>query len=408
MKKILILILLFPILVVAENSNYSSINEAIKNGSLNLDLRYRYEFVEQDNLNTQANASTLRTALGFKTASFYNFQSFVELEHVQVIGNELYNDTINGKAEYPVVADPGLTEMHQFYISYLGIDNSKAKIGRSILNLDDHRFVGDVAWRQNYQTYDGIFLENNSLNNTIINYAWINQVNRIFGEDSPQGTFNSNNHIVNINNKNFKDINLSTFAYLLDLEDKPIASSQSYGFKVTGKPKLTEISNLIYDASYAFQTDYADNPNSYNAHYINTLVGLGLKNISFALGYEVLGSDSKNASFQTPLATLHKFNGRADLFLTTPDEGLEDSYVKIDGDLACLTSNLENYKFEIAFHDFNSNEDNLHFGTEWNLMLAKKVHNNLTIELRYADYNAIDYAVDTKKFWLSLISNFST
>ena len=31
-------------------------------------------------------------------------------------------------------------------------------------------------------------------------------------------------------------------------------------------------------------------------------------------------------ALQTPLATLHKFNGWADLFLTTPNAGLEDAY----------------------------------------------------------------------------------
>ena len=36
----------------------------------------------------------------------------------------------------------------------------------------------------------------------------------------------------------------------------------------------------------------------------------------------MLGSDGGVAAFQTPLATLHAFNGWADLFLTTPARGL--------------------------------------------------------------------------------------
>src|SRR3546814_12023345 len=40
--------------------------------------------------------------------------------------------------------------------------------------------------------------------------------------------------------------------------------------------------------------------------------------------YEVLGSDAGVFAFQTPLATLHKFQGWADLFLTTPSAGVRD------------------------------------------------------------------------------------
>src|SRR3546814_1461069 len=40
--------------------------------------------------------------------------------------------------------------------------------------------------------------------------------------------------------------------------------------------------------------------------------------------YEVLGSDAGVFAFQTPLATLHKFQGWADLFLTTHSAGVRD------------------------------------------------------------------------------------
>ena len=47
-------------------------------------------------------------------------------------------------------------------------------------------------------------------------------------------------------------------------------------------------------------------------------------------GYEVLGADDGAAltSFQTPLATLHKFQGWADKFLTTPPNGIREGAVR--------------------------------------------------------------------------------
>ena len=72
-----------------------------------------------------------------------------------------------------------------------------------------------------------------------------------------------------------------------------------------------------------------DNPNDYDAEYY--AVDLGLKTPSSAscsaLATRVLGSDDGNFAFRTPLATLHKFNGFADVFLVTPNDGLEDIYV---------------------------------------------------------------------------------
>ncbi len=56
-------------------------------------------------------------------------------------------------------------------------------------------------------------------------------------------------------------------------------------------------------------------------------VALAVKGIgTLGVGYELLGSDDGVAAFQTPLATLHKFNGFADQFLVTPAGGLQDIY----------------------------------------------------------------------------------
>jgi len=49
-----------------------------------------------------AKTSTLRTPLGYKTGSFYDFSMVAELENVLEIGNDDYNNTINGRTDHPM------------------------------------------------------------------------------------------------------------------------------------------------------------------------------------------------------------------------------------------------------------------------------------------------------------------
>lgn len=98
------------------------------------------------------------------------------------------------------------------------------------------------------------------------------------------------------------------------------------------------------------------------------------------------------------MATLHKFNGWADLFLTTPTNGLEDAYVsvgrKFDG-----VKFLPGLNATVVFHQFDSDVSNIEYGTEWDASLGFKI-SRVAFLAKYADYKAKDFGVDTRKFWL--------
>ena len=385
-----------------------SVSDAFKNGRTYLNLRYRYEGVDQDGLSKNANASTLRTRLGFETAKYKDIKGTLEIEDVQAVGNDLYNDTSNGKTNYPVVADPDGTEINQAFLAYEGITDTTLKGGRRILNLDDERFVGEVAWRQNSQTFDGVEVTNNTIKDTTLFYNWNYQVNRVLGEDSEKGVYNSQAHFFNIKNKSVAGIDLTAFSYLLDFENAAPSSSATYGMRANGKTAITDKLDWLYDASYAYQNDYAENPASYSANYYHVASGVGQKSLQTLVGYEVLGSDDGISSFQTPLATLHKFNGWADLFLTTPGNGLTDLYVKFASNLEDLSTAFTNINFEVVFHDFRAEQGSEHYGTEWDYMLSKPIGTDSSVALHYADYQAIDNASDTSKVWISLATKFSS
>lgn len=408
-NKYYILVLLFNFTLflqplVAENLEASSVSEAFANGKTKLSLGYRYEHVDQEGLSKTAKASTLRTTISHETAKYNGFKAMLEIEDVQTIGNDLYNSTSNGKTNYPVVADPDGTEINQAYLSYLDIEDTVIKAGRREFILDDHRFIGNVGWRQNHQTYDGIELINNSLKDTQLLYSWNKQVNRIFGEDSDNGKFNSQIHLFNVKNSSFEDFDLTTFAYLLDLENANSLSSATYGARLNGKTNINDDLSFLYDTSYAYQTDYADNPMNISANYYNVSAGLGLDAVTATIGQEVLGSDGGISAFQTPLATLHKFNGRADKFLSTPVNGLRDTFVNVTINL----NFIEGLKLTTVFHDFNADRGSDHYGTEWDFVLSKKINSTTSAMLGYFNYNAIDFATDTEKFIFGISTNFSS
>src|SRR6185369_8425053 len=127
---------------------------------------------------------------------------------------------------------------------------------------------------------------------------------------------------------------VKAFAYLSDYDAKEqggtlvttMPDSQTYGVRATAALPLGKDAKLNLAASYARQMDWEDNPADYSADYIAAEAGLAYRGFTLTGGYELLGSDN-NRAVQTPMATLHKFNGWADIFLVTPNAGLEDVYV---------------------------------------------------------------------------------
>ncbi|MBV1951940.1 MAG: hypothetical protein KUG64_07095, partial [Cycloclasticus sp.] len=166
-----------------------SLLNALSSGKASYSARLRYENVDQDNLSEEANAYTARLTAAYKTGTYYGLGLFGEVESVQSLFSNNYAHKSQAKgATYPVIADPNETELNQGYLFYTGIEDTSVKLGRQALTYRGapfHRHIGTVAWRQNWQTLDALSMSNQSLTDTTINYAYVWNVNRIFGEDAP-------------------------------------------------------------------------------------------------------------------------------------------------------------------------------------------------------------------------------
>lgn len=405
MKKILALSTVLLTALTLTPVMAESPEDLFRNGKFFGELRYRYENVEQDGLARTATAQTLRANLGFETGSFYNFKALIEGQSVQHLNDDHFNDTTNGLGTYPVVADPENNEFNQAWIMWSGIPKTDLKLGRQNIMFDNQRFVGNVGWRQNDQTYDAATVTAKPVDKLVINYNYVWNVNRIFGEYSAIPDYSGDTHLLHLEYTFFDWLKAAAYGYFLDLEEANNLSSNTEGLQLTGKRDINSDWKFQYLAEYARQSDARDNPNNYSASYFHVTPSVMWKGVTLQTGFEVLGGDGVNA-FQTPLATLHAHNGWADKFLTTPANGLEDIYARIGYKLEGIHQSVDGTMLDAVYHDYSSEEGSDDYGHEWNFQVSKTfktegfVTKDITLTAKYADYNADTFATDTEKFWL--------
>lgn len=374
------------------------IAKAVKDSKVNLDLRYRYETNDQDNALKDAKASTLKTRLTVKTGKVNNFNALFEVDHVAELGSDSYNDaTGTGNGLYSVVADPRGLDLNQAYISYTGFDKTTLSAGRQRIAHNGHRFLGTVGWRQNEQTFDAYRAQYQATNAVNIDYSYIYNANRIFGSDSAKGDFKGKFHALNVKYAPSKAHQFAFFSYLLDF-DGAATDTDTYGIDYKYTSALGKDSKLGVNVSYAMQSNGDNVASSFDSDYYLVEVNGNVSGVFGSVGYEVLGSDN-GIGFSTPFATLHKFNGWADMFLGTPSNGLEDTYVKIGTKVAGV-------KLTAIYHDFKANEGTADYGTELDLVAAYKINKRVSVLAKYAAYDAQDHGVDTDKLWLMTTLKF--
>ena len=373
-----------------------------------IDARLRYEGVDQAGIAKRADAVTARTRAGFEAKSG-DFAFLAETEATLAI-SENYNSGVNGRTTFPTVADPQNVELNRLQLQYRGLPKTVVTLGRQRINLDDQRFVGSVGWRDNEQTFDAVRVEWSGVKNLKVDltYSWSDRT--IWGVNG--GNRYGPARLTAIGGNNFlanaalttKVGTLTGFAYLVD-QDETLTrtnSSASYGARFAGAYTFRSKAKLGYALSAARQNDHARNPNRYTANYYAGDLSLGVKPLTLGAGFEILGSDRGVAltSFQTPLATLHKFNGWADKFLVTPPNGLRDAY-----GLAGVTwkkmGKIDAITLAAIYHRFGSDRLGLRYGDEIDLSAVAKVKRTNFI-LKYADYRAWGFATDTRKLWASI------
>lgn len=359
--------------------------------------RVRWEGVEIGGVKSSeyGRALTLKGRLALNTKFSDELKSGIEIDGVASYLDNHHSDGIVFNGE-PVVADPEGLELNQFYLRYLS-NGFLIKLGRQSLRYDNERFIGNVGFRQNDQTYDALRLGLSTFTNSRLEYAYVGNVNRIFGDEagstldsidlrfsdlngqrpaSQLGNHKIDGHFINFNLKEWEYIESTIYAYLTHNHKVADFSNRTVGWRNSLRYKPEEIK---YKATIEFaqQKRQQISPSNWiNYHLLESAFEVG--SLEIGLRQETLGSRNETA-FITPLATLHKFQGWVDQFVYTPSVGLVDQNIRIKWQ-------QRPWVLDIRYHLFTADSSSSDIGKELDVDLIFKKSRTHEIKLRYGDF----------------------
>ncbi len=406
-----------PTTAVKAQEAPQTISEAIAAGKPIFEARARYESVDQDKIANTGQAATLRTRLGWETGDWNNFKALVEFEDVRQLGSEDYvvnvpgatTPSLNGRKGFPIINDPEVTELNRLQLSWKPSQNFSATLGRQRILINDQRFVGNVGWRQDEQTFDAVRLDA-TFGKLKATYAYLDHINRILGEDKD---WDSDSHIFNASYAFAEPLKLEGFVYALDFKNSAVNSSLTEGVKASGK-SWVNLFQLAYNATYAKQEDYRSAPTSFDLEYYGGDIAATFDIYTAKVSYESLEGNGARG-FTTPLATTHAFQGWADAFVSPGGnksfvDGIEDFNVSLQIKPRFKFTYLFNPDFLVRYHDFSAQRTGADLGSEWDIQATAAITKQLSVLVKYADFDGEKTVpagtaaapADRQKFWLSL------
>ena len=352
------------------------------------DARARMELVDDAAFAESADAATLRLRLGVKWTLDENWSAFAEAESVGGMGD--YNSGANGATNFPVVLDPNSTEINQ---AWLGWTSSAftARAGRQRLIFDNARFIGNVGWRQNEQTFDALWTQWPVGESFKLQYAYLDRVHRIASDEAIAVFARERDHDSHLLNGSWTLSNGSLTGYSYLLEDRDVASDSSatYGLRWLGKSDA-----VSWTLEFAQQRDYANSASNFDLDYLNAEFGFSALKLNWKAGLEQLEGDGARG-FSTPLATGHAFNGWADRFLNTPANGLSNLYAGVGGSIAKA-------KWNVVYHQFEAEMGGADYGDEFDASVMYPINDKMSFTVKFADYQSDGFSADSSKLWLQL------
>ncbi|MDN5872019.1 MAG: alginate export family protein [Nitrococcus sp.] len=447
--------------------NGTNLFKAIIGGNIYLEFRPRYEYVN-DSAPTgpggtglkEANALTLRSVLGYQTGRWYGFGIYGKFLNVSHLAGQAFNEPVtNPNPEYATVADPATTQIQEAYVSYRVPANlypngpayldelapAELKFGRQVITLQNHRWIGNVVWRQVWLTYDGFSANYELPGGGHLFYAHLYNANRPpsanaradKGFPPNTGDVGFQTDLINLEFDLERWIgaptNLVGYAYLIDFDNNDNvlvvgtvpqiansseASNKTFGVRLKGEIPFTSNEDglgLLYLGEFANQSNYAGGSSVIEANYYKGVLGLGGYGVKLTANYEILGTNGGEYSVQTPFDTAFAMNGWADRIPSTggPPIGLVDAWVQADATSPDSWGPVFSGLFMTArYHDFRSDRGDIKYGQEFDFRVTKAIAENITLLAQYAIYWGDDEAAtspaltglnldqDIQKAWL--------
>ncbi|MGE4062016.1 MAG: FecR domain-containing protein [Rhodospirillaceae bacterium] len=396
-----------PLPYARPQAQEASLMEALTRGDMTIDARLRYENVTQAAAPLPAHATTARLRVGYETAAFHGAFAGIEGEITREISG-LRSDGAIVLTGRPVVPDPDSEILNTIYAGWStagadGMTAARAVVGRQRILYDNERWIGAGAFRQNDQTFDAVTLEGRPAPHLALRYAYLDGINRVLGNSSPNGHWRSDSHALGVTTDLVPYGLFTGYVYLIDLQSAAQFSSATYGLRYDSMTTGGEAFWGI-EAEIARQTDYRRNTADFTLTYALMRPSIHYLDSTIFAGVEWLEGNGTRA-VQTPLATLHRHNGWADVFNVTPANGLRDVHLRYLQEFADLGP-IKNPRLDLRLHHFTSDGGAVTYGTEYNADFNVSVMGYATLGVRWARYEANSFASDTEKLWLYVETRF--
>lgn len=376
-------------------------SEAVSKSKILIDSRLRSETVSQAGVQ-DADALTWRNRVGFETGTFGKVKLLVEFDDVRALKDD-YNSGYNGKTAYATVGDPEVTELNRLQLTWTPNAATTVIAGRQRIQIDDSRFVGNSGWRQDEMTFDALRVDLKK-GKWSASYAYIDKVNRTAGEHAD---WDSDSHALTVAYAFTPTFKAQGFVYALDFKNSAYNSSLTTGLRFSGDRALSKTSKLSYAVVAARQEDYGNNPQAFSLSAYNGEVSLNRGAWTVKAAYEVNEGNGVRG-FITPIGSAHGVRGWADAFSTggnkmLPD-GLNDLNLTLSYTHPKAIGPFKSPALIVTHHDLRTDRNARDVGSEWDAQASAKLTKNLTVSLKYADFERANATMPASrtKTWVSL------
>lgn len=364
-------------------------------GQIILESRLRYESYSPTG--PDATALTERLRLGWRSPTYSGVSLLVEGEAIGAL-NDGYADGVRADPRHAVIPDPEITELNRAQLEWKPNQSFDLIAGRQRIILGNARFVGNVGWRQNEQTFDAAKLVVSPTKAVTLTYAYIDKVRRPLGRESSQGVWRGEGHVGQAET----DLGVlghgSVYAVLLDIDNAASQSSKTFGARLTGAHPVAAGLAATWEVEYARQYDWGNNPQNFGLNYHVLSAGLKGKTANGALFWERLGGDGVHG-FQTPLGTTHGFQGLSDVIGATPGRGVDDVFVRAGATVKVVHP----LKLSGEVHDFRTVKGSDRLGREFDATLSAPLAKGWSLDVGVARFDASGSTYpDATRVWTSL------
>lgn len=364
-------------------------------GQLLLEARTRYELYDPDG--PDAEAVTTRLRLGWRQPLAKTLTALIEMEAVGALVDD-YADGVHAKPGKATITDPETVELNRAALEWRPTAAVGVDVGRQRIVFGNARFVGNSGWRQNEQTFDAVKLTAKPAKTVTLTYAYADRVRRPLGHKSSQGVWRGDVHMLQAEADLGAVGKASAYAFLLDFNNAPTQSSKTFGARLAGAHVLRSGLSGTWELEHAHQVDWKNNPRDFSLDYDAASLGLKTARSAISANLERLQGDGVSA-FQTPLASLHGFQGLSDVIGATPAKGVRDAFLR-----GTTTVGVKQpLKLTGEAHDFDTTVGSQNLGREVDAVVSTPIAKGWTFELGVARFETQSPTYpDATRAWASL------